>query len=314
MWPISHGAASPGGVVPQKTNKAHWPCAVWFQFLAQSPEARRNTMLTVLVPSAVGTGGGLADFAGGDPWTCLHYGNIKHHFRGAAGQCSSICKSADTSAKAAMVCWCGESQGSGKQPVPLDAWLRRQCGGILAVTEGLSSMLGTIYVSWPQVKKVRSPMQTTRVTHLILTSSPTQQNLPWISSLAAQLWHFTYQCYWEDWFLIYSQLYLGGSWNRDDVSCKNVPSQMHPGAVLSSTRQPREMPPGKDAPVMFVEGSRSWMDMALHRRGDEACDTIQTSPSLPLAPSTPPPLQDCWNFLHVWVFWLQLGCAIICCW
>lgn len=37
-----------GGTVPQKTNKACWQHAVWFQFLAKALEARRDA--TIIVP------------------------------------------------------------------------------------------------------------------------------------------------------------------------------------------------------------------------------------------------------------------------
>lgn len=119
-----------------------------------------------------------------------------------------------------------------------------ETGGIFDITEGLSSMLGIIYVSWPQVQKAVSPMHKGHSFHSNLLSHSTQPDLPWTSSLAAQLWHFTYWCCWDYWDLIYSQLYLGGPWSRGEVSSKNVLYQLHTDAALH--------PPGN--PVRCLQG------------------------------------------------------------
>lgn len=54
--------------------------------LAQSSASRRSTTLTMLglLCSMKWGRGGLANFAGGAASTCLCYGNLEHHPRGAA--------------------------------------------------------------------------------------------------------------------------------------------------------------------------------------------------------------------------------------
>lgn len=54
------------------------------------------------------------------------------------------------------------------------------------------------------------------------------------------------------------------------------------------------------------------MDMALHRRGDEAHDSAYTFLILPLACGTPPCFQDHWNFSYIQVVWaLSCMCNIL---
>lgn len=59
----------------------------------------------------------------------------------------------------------------------------------------------------------------------------------WPPSLAAQLWHVTYQCY-SGSILINRQLYLEGCLSTDENPHKNVSLQLHSGVVLLPPDRP----------------------------------------------------------------------------